>query len=152
MINLPGFAKANMGGPHRSADEVAGMLAELKPHDRFLVATVDGTVAGMLRFVSGIGRKAHSAEIGMGVHDRWLRRGIGRQLLAAAIAMAENWFAIRRLQLDVSVDNEPAIALYRSMGFEVEGRLREQAFRDGRYVDALLMARLSAPHEARRGT
>jgi putative acetyltransferase len=31
------------------------------------------------------------------------------------------------------------------LGFEVEGTLRRFAFRDGRYVDAFLMARLRPP-------
>ena len=41
------------------------------------------------------------------------------------------------------MDNEPAIRLYRKFGFEVEGTLRELAYRDGRYVDGFLMARLA---------
>ena len=42
----------------------------------------------------------------------------------------------------VYTDNEPAIALYRKHGFEVEGELRDYAVRDGRHVNAYAMARL----------
>jgi L-phenylalanine/L-methionine N-acetyltransferase len=42
------------------------------------------------------------------------------------------------------VDNEPAIRLYQRFGFQVEGTLRRHAFRDGKYVDALFMARLQS--------
>ena len=42
----------------------------------------------------------------------------------------------------VHADNERAIALYRRMGFIEEGRHRACALKDGRYVDALFMARL----------
>ncbi len=38
--------------------------------------------------------------------------------------------------------NERAIALYRKFGFEVEGRHRGYAMRDGCYVDVFAMARL----------
>ena len=38
--------------------------------------------------------------------------------------------------------NARAIALYKKFGFEVEGKLKRYAFRDGAYVDAYAMARL----------
>ena len=45
-------------------------------------------------------------------------------------------------KLTVYADNEPAIRLYEKFGFCVEGRFARYALRDGRYVDALPMARL----------
>ena len=72
-----------------------------------------------------------------------LGRGVVQAVTQAeAITLAERWLAITRLELTVFVDNEPALALYRKFGFEVEGTLRDYGFRDGRYVDAYLMARL----------
>lgn len=49
---------------------------------------------------------------------------------------------LRRVELTVYTDNEPAIALYRKFGFVEEGTLRDYAFRDGEFADALSMARL----------
>jgi putative acetyltransferase len=49
---------------------------------------------------------------------------------------------VLRLELNVYVDNEPAIALYRKFGFEIEGTNRAFALRDGVYVDSHAMARL----------
>src|SRR3712207_8890917 len=48
---------------------------------------------------------------------------------------ADNWLNVLRLELDVYVDNEPAVALYRKFDFEIEGTHRQAAFREGRYVD-----------------
>ena len=47
-----------------------------------------------------------------------------------------------RVELTVHADNDRAMALYRSLGFEDEGRHRAYAIKDGRYIDALCMARL----------
>jgi hypothetical protein len=47
-------------------------------------------------------------------------------------------------------DNDRAMALYRSMGFEEEGRHRAYAMKDGRYVDSLSMARMH-PNPPRLG-
>jgi len=50
---------------------------------------------------------------------------------------------VQRIELEVFVDNEAAIGLYRKFGFVVEGTLRRYAFRDGKYVDVLAMARIA---------
>ena len=80
--------------------------------------------------------------IAMGVHDGFVRRGIGTALLRELVDAADNWLGLVRLELQVFADNEPAIALYRRLGFEVEGTLRAFALRNGRLTDALSMARL----------
>lgn len=87
-------------------------------------------------------RRIHTAALGMGVRDAWQGRGVGTALLAAVLDVADNWWQVRRVHLEVYTDNEPAIALYRRFGFEVEGTLRGDAFREGRYVDTYVMARL----------
>ncbi len=56
--------------------------------------------------------------------------------------IADQWLNVLRLELTVYTDNEPALKLYRSFGFEIEGTLRAFAFRDGKFVDAYTMARL----------
>jgi putative acetyltransferase len=67
---------------------------------------------------------------------------VGSALMAAMCDYADNWAGVLRLELNVYVDNEPAIALYRKFGFEIEGTNRAFAMRDGCYVDSLVMARL----------
>ena len=97
---------------------------------------------GLQRFA---GRRSHAGSVGMGVHDDWTGRGVGRALLQALVDTADRWLGLRRLELTVYADNDPALALYRRLGFEVEGRHRCFALRDGAFVDALAMARLGGP-------
>jgi putative acetyltransferase len=87
-------------------------------------------------------RRLHSAGIGMSVRESWQGRGVGTALLASLLDVADNWWQVTRVHLEVYTDNEPAIALYAKFGFEVEGTLRQDTFRDGEYVDAHVMARL----------
>jgi ribosomal-protein-alanine N-acetyltransferase len=67
------------------------------------------------------------------------RRGIGRQLLGAALATLGDR-GVRRCHLEVRNSNEAAIGLYRSAGFTENGR-RKGYYRspDGAGEDALMM-------------
>jgi putative acetyltransferase len=78
----------------------------------------------------------------MAVHDDYHGRGVGTALMVACLDLADNWLNLHRVDLDVYVDNEPALRLYKKFGFVIEGRLVDYAFRDGAYVDVYMMARL----------
>lgn len=87
-------------------------------------------------------RRRHVGHIGISVSEAWQGKGVGNALMQAGIDLADNWLNLTRLELEVYADNEPAIRLYERFGFEREGILRQHAFRDGRYVDSIMMGRL----------
>lgn len=62
--------------------------------------------------------------------------------MAALTNLADDWLNLTRLELEVFTDNQAAIHLYEYAGFETEGRLRQYAFRQGRFADVLNMARI----------
>ena len=118
-------------------------LAEQLENVYNLVAVVDGKVVGQLGLhTSSRPRRRHVGSFGIGVHDDFQGKGVGKALLKACIEMADNWLNITRLELEVYTDNEAAIRLYESFGFEHEGTKRRDAFRNGQYVDSHIMARL----------
>ena len=69
-------------------------------------------------------------------------KSVGRQLMEAAIRWASRHRRIRRIELDVAVENEGAVALYKSLGFEIEGRAVQALYKQGRYMDRYDMALL----------
>ncbi|MCC7373260.1 MAG: GNAT family N-acetyltransferase [Verrucomicrobiales bacterium] len=87
-------------------------------------------------------RIRHVAQLGMAIRDDHQGRGAGTALVQAALDLADQWLAVSRIELDVFIDNEPALRLYRKFGFEVEGTRRKAALREGRLQDVFLMARL----------
>jgi putative acetyltransferase len=142
---MPKTQRETLQLPYLSREALAQRFESQSGNVYSLVAAVTdtGKVVGNLGLHKVTNpRRAHTAEIGMSVHDDYHGQGIGSKLMAAAIDLAENWLNITRLELTVFTDNTPAIRLYEKYGFVREGTLRHYALRDGQFVDAHMMARL----------
>jgi [ribosomal protein S18]-alanine N-acetyltransferase len=120
-------------------DHVAILKQLEHPAAAALIAT-----AGMTREPAGfvIGQiAADEAEIlSLGVVAKWQRLGLGKRLIEGLIRAARR-AEVRRLFLEVSVDNEAALRLYQSLDFRRVGlrpRYYKQAGSPG--VDALILA------------
>jgi hypothetical protein len=79
----------------------------------------------------------------MAVHESAQGQGVGSALLDALLDLSDKWLGLLRLELCVYVDNKVGIALCSSRDFNVEGIARAYALRDGKLVDAFLMARVA---------
>jgi putative acetyltransferase len=117
------------------------------PDAAVLVAEDDGLVLARLSVARDPHPSSrHVADLGLMVAAAARRKGIGRALLAEAVAWART-AGIRKLELHVFPWNEPAIRLYESFGFEREGYRKRHYEREGEYVDAILMALEVEPAE-----
>jgi len=130
--------------PFSSVEQWRKRLAEPPEGLVSLVACVESEVVGQLSLQTfpTRPRRRHVGHIGMAVRDDWQGKGTGTALMQAAIDLADKWLNLTRLELEVYTDNEAAIRLYEKFGFTIEGTLAQHSFRDGRYVDSHLMARL----------
>jgi len=132
-----------MQTPFVSVDARRKRFLELDRDNVMLVGVLGGKAVGSVGLHRQTPhRRSHAAGIGMAVHDAYAGRGVGRAMMAAVIDLAEKWWNIRRIELDVYADNQRAIALYERFGFQREGLHRAYAWRDGAYVDSLSMARV----------
>jgi len=116
------------------------------PPDRFFtyVAEHRGAILGMASVILlGELRRRHVGSVGMSVATRAQGRGVGRALLERLLQTADA-LRVHRVELGVYVDNDRAIRLYERCGFVREGKQRLLAFRDGGWVDNLVMARVRA--------
>lgn len=97
--------------------------------------------------VVGTRRDAEANVHTIGVDPTWQGKGIGKALLRALLAVADEYHA--PVYLEVRTDNEPAIALYAAHGFERIGLRRRYYWPSG--ADAYTMARPAtvAQHEGR---
>ena len=147
----PKAVRGTLQLPYPSVEQWRKRLAEPIEGLYNLVACVkDDEVVGQLslRTFPNHPRRRHVGKIGMVVRDDWQGKGVGTALMEAAVDLAENWLNLTRIELDVFVDNTPAITLYEKWGFKIEGTLVDYAFRDGEYVDTYIMARLRGRTQA----
>jgi putative acetyltransferase len=143
VFNQPRAVWGTMQVPFLSRHAREQRSSEIDRNSAQLVAVVGGKAiaqAGLKR--EPYHRRNHVAGLGMAVHDAYAGRGVGTALMTALVDLADRWWNIKRLELDVYTDNARAIALYERFGFEREGVRRAFAWRDGQYADVLSMARL----------
>ena len=75
-------------------------------------------------------------------------RGVGTEATQLLLAFGFGQLELHRIYLEVFQTNEPALRLYRRVGFREEGVLREAAFIEGRWIDVVLMAILRCEYVA----
>ncbi len=107
--------------------------------DLNLVAVLDGEVVGTLNVQRGIYKKnRHTASLGLAVKDGHRGKGIGSNMIRKAM----EWSAeqnILKLNLEVFSSNTGALALYKKLGFIVEGVRKKQFLVGDTLVDDILM-------------
>ena len=108
-----------------TAEQEAQFLKERSESENEIemLAVTDGIVVGSAG-VSCVGKKdkvKHRAEFGISVDKAYWGLGIGRALMEACIACARG-VGFVQLELEVVAENEKALSLYESIGFEEYGR------------------------------
>ena len=140
-----------VGGWRTVADERRAIRVQRWSRDTVIVVAVatEGRIVGRLSLVRDEHPAApHVADLGIMVAREARGQGVGTALIAAAVAWARV-AAIAKVELHVFPHNVAAIALYERCGFVAEGVRAGRFLRDGRAVDALLMARPVGAHEPR---
>jgi putative acetyltransferase len=81
------------------------------------------------------------AYLGMTIDAEYRAQGVGTAMMLAAIEWARAKPGVHKMELEVWPHNAAGLALYRKVGFEVEGRRRRHYRRgNGELWDAILMA------------
>ena len=149
----------DMSGCHHCLDAVAQegrWLSRLRaaPLDRYAVFWAGLHEAGASLTVAVAGEtivgwcdiepdaspvRAHVGTLGMGLLADYRGQGIGRRLLVRTLKQAYDQ-GLERVELSVLHDNTAALALYKRVGFRVEGRRIRDWKHNGLYQDSILMA------------
>lgn len=69
---------------------------------------------------------------------KYRSRGYGKEAMFLLLDYAFNHLNLNKIWLQTMALNEAASAIYRKMGFQDEGILKEQKFKNGQYIDVHL--------------
>lgn len=104
------------------------------------VATYEDEIIGLIVFVGGKrARLKHVGSMGITVKSKFWGRGVGGCLIEFLINWAKDTKIIRKINLQVRIDNEKAIKLYLKHGFEKEGIITRDLCIDGILYDSFSM-------------
>ena len=111
-------------------------------YPQFTVVNAD-TVVGWCDVLPNRSRViySHCGALGVGLLPEFRGKGIGRRLMQRTIDAAFA-FGLTRIELTVREGNVNAIALYKSLGFEIEGFHRNAVCIEGEYENLYSMALL----------
>lgn len=90
----------------------------------------------------GIDTATHRCTLGMGLEAPYRRQGWGTKLVERALTWVRANKRLGWVDLDVFAHNEPALALYRKLGFEEVGRRVDYLRVDGQSIDGVLMTKM----------
>jgi ribosomal protein S18 acetylase RimI-like enzyme len=99
------------------------------PERRLAAVADDGTVAGLVTVVRGVGWSSHVADMRVIVDPGFRGQGVGRTLADEGLRLAWS-LGMTKVTIDVPAASTGALAMLGALGFVEEARLRGQV-RDG---------------------
>ncbi len=132
-------------------DQTRAYLAVLEEQrDDDGIASWAGDFVGIVR-LTDIDLVNRSVCVGADVVSRMRGQGYGTRIYKALLKYLFDYMNFRRLWLLVLDTNAIGKRLYANAGFTVEGAMRQAIFRDGKYVDYLLMSVLEDEYRGQAG-
>src|SRR5690606_15122000 len=100
----------------------------------WVIADLEDSCVGHVGFYQ-IDYRIRKAEFAIMIGDKSLwNRGLGSQITGAVLDFGFRQLNLHRIYLNVLASNQRAIHLYKKIGFQQEGILRDCQFRNGQYV------------------
>ena len=124
-------------------DWLSERLARLeKDEDLYLVAEVNGRVIGSSELAGKTsGHDRHLGRIGIILKEGFRDLGIGTEMMKTLVEQARAR-GLKIVTLGAYATNERAHHVYRKIGFKEVGRIPMKFFREGRYIDEIVMAKV----------
>ena len=124
------------------AEWLPKMLSNLEKNELFfLVAEVGGKVVASSDIHILRGDEKHVGVLGIVVKSGFRDSGIGKEMMKTLEEQSVA-LGLKVLTLQVLATNKRAIHVYENVGFVQTGRVPKKHFREGQYIDEVIMTKL----------
>jgi RimJ/RimL family protein N-acetyltransferase len=129
-------------GRRQEAEWLHDLVRRGKKGDAISVlAEVDGMVVGNGEISRGSYRETrHHGHLGLTIRGAYRGLGIGREMVRVLLAEARRK-GLRTVHVEFLSTNKAAVRVYEKAGFKKVGNIPGKVFRNGRFLDSLIMAR-----------
>lgn len=110
-------------------------------HMQFLIGEIDGKIIAncSVGIISNNKRYRHRATMGIAICKEYWNKGIGKMMMHECIKWCKDK-EIEQLELEVVTQNNRAISMYKSFGFQIYGTKKHALkYGDGTYADEYFM-------------
>jgi RimJ/RimL family protein N-acetyltransferase len=124
------------------ANWLAKVLVSVENEDAlYVVVEVNGKVVANSEISRKVGCLSHVGAIGIAIRNGFRDVGIGTEMMKALIDQGRAW-GLKVLTLSVFASNKRAFHVYEKVGFVQTGVIPKSVFKEGKYVDEILMTKL----------
>lgn len=127
--------------PYESFDELEELYNKHIHDDaerRFIAENVSGGAIGLVELIE-INYIHRRAEFQIIIAPQYQGQGFARELIMQALDYSFSILNLNKIYLQVAIDNEKAMHLYKETGFIEEGYLIQEFFMNGQYQDVKRM-------------
>jgi hypothetical protein len=123
-------------------DWLSKVLSRLEKDETFyLVAEVGGKVVAVSEISKRSGYEKHVGVIGIAIRNEFRDLGIGTEMMKTLVKQAQE-IGLKVLMLTAFASNKRAIRVYEKVGFVQTGRVPKKHFKEGKYIDEIIMTKL----------
>ena len=123
-------------------DWLSKVLSRLEKDETFyLVAEVGGKVVAVSEISKRSGYEKHVGVIGIAIRKEFRDLGIGTEMIKTLVKQAQE-IGLKVLTLTAFATNKRAIRVYEKVGFVQTGRVPKKHFKEGKYIDEIIMTKL----------
>lgn len=121
-------------------DEQTKIKSLSQDNNAYLAAWLDNQIVGCISLTGGNYRKnRHVGNLEIYVRPEHRRQKTAQQLLQALLKILKQAKIIKKIEVEVWTNNQPAIKFYQKSGFKAESRKYRSFKLDKRYIDSILL-------------
>lgn len=125
-------------------EETVSWFQEYNPE--YYIIEINGNRIGYFR-ISNVSKTNRNLYLGADIHPKFVGLGYGYKSYVKFIPFLFDHYQLNKITLEVLATNTRAINLYHKLGFHQEGVKRQEVYRNGQYVDSIIMSLLKKEYD-----